>query len=49
MLVVGEVSVCVGYTVKPVYNSHPRDWSKLAVIDRWPLYRGSEIWPSVSL
>jgi len=22
------------YTVKPVYNSHPRDWSKLAVIDR---------------
>jgi len=25
---------------KPVYNSHPRDWSKLAAIDRWPLYRG---------
>jgi len=34
-------------TVKPEYNSHPRDWSKLAVIDRWPLYRGLEIWPSV--
>ena len=28
------------YTVKPVYNGHPRDWTKLAVIHRWPLYTG---------
>jgi len=27
----GSVKEC---TVKPVYNCHPRDWSKLAVIDR---------------
>ena len=28
------------YTVEPVYNGHPRDWTKLAVIHRWPLYIG---------
>ena len=28
------------YTVEPVYNGHPRDWTKLAVIHRWPLYTG---------
>ena len=27
-------------TVEPVYNGHPRDWTKLAVIHRWPLYTG---------
>ena len=24
----------VTYTVEPVYNGHPRDWTKLAVIHR---------------
>jgi len=38
-----------GYTVKPVYNGHSREPPKVAVIDRWPLYRGSTIWPHVSL
>ena len=28
-------------TVEPVYNGHPRDWTKLAVIHRWPLYTGN--------
>jgi len=42
-----NVGLKYGDTVKPVYNSHPRDWSILAIIDRWPLYRGSEIWPFV--
>ena len=28
------------YTVEPVYNGHPRDWTKLAVIHRLPLYTG---------
>ena len=28
------------YTVEPVYNGHPKDWTKLAVIHRWPLYTG---------
>jgi len=49
LLILNLCIVTFGNTVKPVYNSHPRDWTKLAVIDRWPLYRGSEIWPSVSL
>jgi hypothetical protein len=31
------------YTVKPVYNSHPRDPKLLAVVDRWPWFRGFSI------
>ncbi len=27
-------------TVKPVYNDHPRDPKFVAVVDRWPLFRG---------
>ena len=27
--------------VKPVYNDHPRDPEFVAVVDRWPLFRGS--------
>ncbi len=27
-------------TVKPVYNDHPRDHKFVAVVDRWPLFRG---------
>jgi hypothetical protein len=30
-------------TVKPVYNGHPWDPKILAVVDRWPLQRGSSI------
>ena len=26
--------------VKPVYKGNTRDLTKLAFIDRWPLYRG---------
>ena len=29
------------YTVEPVLNGHPRDWTKLAVIHRWLLYTGN--------
>ena len=28
------------YTVKPVYNGHPWDPQKAAVVYRWPLCRG---------
>ncbi len=28
------------YTVKPVYNDHPRDPKFVAVVDRWSLFRG---------
>ncbi len=28
-------------TVKPVYNGHPCDPKFEAVVDRWPLFRGS--------
>ncbi len=28
------------YTVKPVYNDHPRDPKIVAVVDRWSLFRG---------
>jgi hypothetical protein len=28
-------------TVKPVYNGHPWDLKIEAVVDRWPLFRGS--------
>ncbi len=31
------------YTVKPVYNAHPWDPKILAVVDRWPLFRGFSI------
>jgi len=37
------------YVVKPVYKGHSREPAKLVVIDRWPLFGGSEIWPLVSL
>ena len=30
-------------TVKPVYNGHPWDPEILAVVDRWPLFRGFSI------
>ncbi len=30
-------------TVKPVYNGHPWDPKKLAVVDRWPLLIGFSI------
>jgi len=30
-----------GYTVKLVYNDHPRDPEFLAVVDRWSLFRGN--------
>ncbi len=26
------------FTVKPVYNDHPRDPKFMAVVDRWSLY-----------
>ena len=29
-----HVIICNIYTVEPVYNGHPRDWTKLAVIHR---------------
>ncbi len=29
------------HTVKPVYNGHPWDPKIEAVVDRWPLFRGS--------
>ena len=29
-------------TVKPVYNGHSMEKQKVAVVDRWPLYRGSK-------
>ncbi len=28
-------------TVKPVYNGHPWDPKIEAVVDRWPLFKGS--------
>jgi len=28
------------YTVKPVYNDHPRDPKKVTVLDRWSLFSG---------
>jgi hypothetical protein len=28
------------YTVKPVYNDHPRDTKLVAVVDKWSLFRG---------
>jgi len=28
------------YTVKPVYNEHPRDTKLVAVVDKWSLFRG---------
>ncbi len=28
-------------TVKPGYNNHPWDPQIFAVVDRWPLFRGS--------
>jgi len=31
------------YTVKPVYNDHPRETKFVAVVDRWSLFRGSFI------
>ena len=31
------------YTVKPVYNDHPRDLIYVVVVDRWSLFRGSFI------
>ena len=30
-------------TVKPVYNGHPWDPKILAVVDKWPLFRGFSI------
>ncbi len=27
-------------TVKPVFNDHPCNTKKVAVVDRWPLFRG---------
>ncbi len=29
------------YTVKPVYNDHPREREKVVVIQKWSLFRGS--------
>jgi hypothetical protein len=31
------------YIVKPFYNSHPWDPTKVAVVHRWLLYRGFSI------
>jgi len=30
-------------TVKPVYKGHSRKPAKMAIMDRWPLYRGYKI------
>ena len=30
------------YTVKPVYNSQPQGMTKVAFVDRWPLFRALE-------
>ena len=30
----------IKYTVQPPYNSHPWDSKKVAVVGRWPLWRG---------
>ena len=31
----------ISITVKPVYNGHPWDPKIEAIVDRWPLFRGS--------
>jgi len=31
----------IGYTVKPVLRGHLCDKEKMALLDRWPLKRGS--------
>ncbi len=38
VIFLGETNEC---TVKPVYNGHPWDPKIEAVVDRWPLFRGS--------
>ncbi len=30
----------ISLTVKPVYNGHPWDSKKVAVVQKWPLFRG---------
>jgi len=44
------------HTISPLYyvmwenwTLRERNWSKLVFIDRWPLNRGSKIWPPVPL
>ena len=32
----------IASTVKPVYNGHSMEKQKVAVVGRWPLYRGSK-------
>jgi hypothetical protein len=36
-------------TVKPVYNGHPWDPKKVAVVKRWPLFKGSSYKTSMDL
>ena len=36
-------------TVKPVYNGHPWDPKIEAVVDRWPLFRGSVYYKKLKL
>jgi hypothetical protein len=34
---------CFDSTVKPVYNGHPWDSKKAAVVQRWPVFGGFSI------
>ena len=34
--------LCLLYTVKPVYKGQPRGITKVAFVDRWPLFGASE-------
>ncbi|KAG1652608.1 hypothetical protein GQR58_026202 [Nymphon striatum] len=35
-------SLYAEHQLKPVYKGHPREASKVAFIERWPLHKGSE-------
>ena len=37
-----DVHAMICYTVKPVDNGHSMEKQKVAVVGRWPLYRGSK-------
>jgi len=36
------VTICFEYTVKPIYKGQPRGITKVAFVDRWPLFGASE-------
>jgi len=38
----GAFSPLSEYTVKPVYKGQPRGITKVALVDRWPLFGASE-------